>query len=63
MFIEKDEVNFSTSPKKRVKMAIQSFISGGEISVILRRFLTRETVLLTLMKAIFFQMSLLRYFL
>lgn len=63
MFIEKDEINFSTSPKKKVKMAIKSFISGGEISVILRRFLTRETVVLTLMKAIFFQMSLLRYFL
>lgn len=29
MFIEKDVINFSTSKKKKVKMAIKSFISGG----------------------------------
>lgn len=63
MFIEKDVINFSTSPKKKVKMAIKSFISGGNFGNSQEIFLTHETVVLTLMKAIFFQMILLRYFL
>ena len=62
VFIEKDVINFSTSPKKKSRWRLNLLFQGA-ISVILRRFLTRETVVLTLMKAIFFQMSLLRYFL